>query len=221
MRHNESVAGAIRALPQPERSNALRSILRRHFGNAPGIVCSRAALEARANSKSPPAGKQPKAAIVLVLLIACVAALAPIHQSKAVTWRLDANLASVHTERWARESLNQRNPGLGFEWSPSRTWTVAAGEYWNSYRRVTTYALGEWTPIQLGDADGWHLDAGVGAGFASGYHHNEVPTAPFVGAAVVRLVSPGGFALNVVSVPNAGAKQSGFLGFQLAVPISR
>lgn len=151
----------------------------------------------------------------------CSEPVSGVSSADAAIWRLDVNIGSVHTEAWARNSLNQRNPGVGLEWAPSRTWAVAFGEYWNSYRRATAYVLGEWTPIQLGDANDWHLDAGVGAGFASGYRHNEVATAPFVGAAIVRLVSPSGFALNVVGVPNAGAEQSGFIGFQLAVPLSR
>lgn len=142
-------------------------------------------------------------------------------RAHAATWRLDVNIGSVHTERWARDSLNQRNPGVGLEWAPSRTWAVAVGEYWNSYRRATAYALGEWMPVQLGDANDWHLDAGIAAGVASGYRRDEVSTAPFAAAAVVRLVSPSGFALNVVGIPNAGADQSGFIGFQLAVPLSR
>lgn len=141
-------------------------------------------------------------------------------RAQASTWRLDVNIGSVHTEAWARRSLNQRNPGIGLEWATSRMWTLAFGEYWNSYRRPTVYALAEFTPVNLGVVNHWHLDAGIAAGLASGYRHDEVPTAPIVGAAVVRLVSPSGYALNVLGVPNAGAYRSGFIGFQFAIPLT-
>lgn len=220
MRHNEPVAGAIRALPQPERSNALRSMLLNHFGNVPGVVCSRRALEARASS-SPPTKRKPTAAGITLALVVALLTFAPFQRAAAGTWNLDANLASIHTERWARDSLNQRNPGIGIEFRANRDWAFTGGIYSNSYRKPTVYALVEYTPLHIGQISNWHVDAGVAAGLASGYSRTEVPCAPLGGGALLRIASPGGVALNLIGVPNTGAYQSGFVGFQLVVPLSR
>lgn len=154
------------------------------------------------------------AIIALVITTATAAASAA-----AGTLDLNINLASVHTQRWAQQSLNQRNPGLGATYHVSRTWSVAGGVYRNSYRRSSVYALGEWTPLQLGYADKWHADAGVAAGIASGYKRGEVPCAPFAAVATLRVVAPSGIGLNLVGVPNSGRGESGFVGFQLLVPL--
>ncbi len=135
------------------------------------------------------------------------------------TWRIDVNLASVHTQRWARRSLNQRNPGAGIEYRANRTWALAGGVYSNSYRRPTMYALAEFTPLHIGDVNHWHIDAGVAAGIATGYTRAEIPCAPLAGAALIRVATPNGVALNIMGVPNAGAYRSGFVGFQLSMPL--
>lgn len=137
----------------------------------------------------------------------------------AGTLDLDVNLASIHTEAWARDSLNQRNPGLGLTYHYSRTWAVAGGVYSNSYRRPTLYALAEFTPLHVGQANHWHLDAGVAAGIATGYTRTEIPCAPIGGGVLIRVTAWDGIALNVVGVPNMGAYNSGFLGFQVSVPL--
>lgn len=221
MRHIGPVARAIRALPQPERSNALRSMLLRHFGNIPGLVCSRSALEERAACKLLGKRKQTPATAALAFTAACALGFVPIRPATAATLRLDANLASIHTERWARDSLNQRNPGIGLEYQASRTWAIAAGIYSNSYRKPTAYALAEFTPLHIGAMNHWHVDAGVVAGLASGYTRFEIPCAPLVGATLIRAVAPDGVALNVLGVPNSGPYNSGFIGFQVSVPLSR
>lgn len=137
----------------------------------------------------------------------------------AGTVDLDLNLASYHTEAWARRSLNQVNPGLGVTYHWNRTWAVMGGVYKNSYRRPTWYALGAFTPLHLGGSHRWHVDAGVAAGFASGYRRAEVGSEPVVGGLVVRLAAPNGVALNLLGVPNSDAHNSGFIGFQLSLPL--
>jgi len=221
MRDIHPGSGAIRALPQPERSNALRSMLLQHFGSIPGVVCSRSNLEERAAARLSARRKQNPIGVLLALIVASVLTLAPNQRASAATWFLDANLASVHTERWARDSLNQINPGIGFEYQANRTWGLAVGEYTNSYRKTTLYGLADFTPIHLGHEGGWHLDAGMAAGLLGGYTHREVPCAPLGGGLLVRVAAPNGIALNLFDVPNTGAHQSGFIGFQLAVPLSR
>jgi hypothetical protein len=155
----------------------------------------------------------------LVLLVAlAVAIIFPITASARSSVDLDFNFASYHTEAWARQSLNQFNPGLGITYHWNRTWAVMGGEYKNSYRRPTWYALAAFTPLQLGRINGWHVDAGLAAGLASGYRSSEVPSEPLVGGLIVRLASPSGIGLNLLAVPNSDAHNSGFIGFQLVMP---
>lgn len=156
---------------------------------------------------------------IAALFVGATLAVVPV-PSIAGTWRLDINLASTHTQRWARDTLNQRNPGAGVTWQASRTWAVAGGVYSNSYRRPSAYALAEFTPLQIGDVNGWHADAGFAAGLASGYRRAEIPCEPLVGGAVLRVVSPSGIAMHLFGVPNTGAYRSGFVGFQLSVPLA-
>lgn len=137
----------------------------------------------------------------------------------AGTLDLDVNVASLHTEAWARDQLNQSNPGLGLSYHWNRTWSVMGGEYLNSYRRPTWYALGAWTPLHLGSATSWHLDAGLAAGVATGYRTVEVPSQPAVAAAVLRVSAPDGVAVNLLAVPNQGARNTGFVGLQISFPL--
>lgn len=244
---NEPASEVLRTLPQRERANALRLMLRRHFGELPGLIGFREPqrfapggtapsplTQAGASTQSTTTETSTKdslrtaiaalrargTAAVALLAALAIPAFAPIHTAAAATWRLDANLASIHTERWARDSLNQRNPGIGFEYQASRTWALAAGIYSNSYRKPTVYALAEFTPLHLGGGNHWHIDAGVAAGIASGYTRTEIPCAPLAGAALVRITAPDGVALNIVGVPNTGAYRSGFVGFQLSIPLT-
>ena len=84
-------------------------------------------------------------AILAALLAATVAA----PMAQAVDLSLDLNLASVHTEQWARDSLNQRNEGLGLTAQLDPAWSLSVGEYRNSYRRTSAYALAAWTPLRV------------------------------------------------------------------------
>lgn len=131
---------------------------------------------------------------------------------------VDLNLGSYHTQEWARDELNQKNPGVGMTYRFSRSWAVAGGMYENSYDRSTWYVLAQWTPVQLGHTGGWHVDAGLAAGLATGYRPDEVVCAPLIGGGVVRIVSPSGVSLDVFGAPGAGDGTSGFLGFQLSLP---
>ena len=162
-------------------------------------------------------------------LIACIVARALVASASAATaavpaaggsWRVTLNLASVHTARWARRSLNQFNPGAGLEYDASRTWAFALGEYRNSYRRTSAYALAEFTPLHIGQAAGWHVDAGLAAGVLTGYTRREDPARPFGAGGVLRIAAPGGSALDVLIVPNTTRGGSGFVGFQLSFPLS-
>lgn len=170
----------------------------------------------------------------------------PAQRAHAGTLDLNLNLASIHTERWARRTLNQTNPGAGVTYHWNRTWALMGGEYLNSYRSPTWYAAVAWTPLHIGRMGHWHVDAGVAAGLATGYGHATYatyawvpdrasangwrlvttehrymrnPLSPLMAAGVVRIVTPSGFGLNVMVVPNTGPRSSGFVGFQLSVPL--
>ena len=156
------------------------------------------------------------AAIVAALAAPAIASAA---QATRWSWSLDLNLASIHTERWARHSLNQNNLGLGATAHFSRDWSVSGGWYRNSYRRTSAYLLANWTPLHLPLRGGWSLAAGVTGGLDSGYRTDELATQPWVAAALLRLRSPAGWSINLTAVPNDGPNRSGFVGAQLSLPL--
>lgn len=146
-------------------------------------------------------------------------ALVPAHAADIL---LDVNTVSIHGEQWARHDLNQINPGLGITYRPEGSagdWALSVGAYDNSYRRLAAYALAEWTPLHIGNPQGWHVDAGLSAGVASGYRRSEIPTSPAMGTALFRIESPSGMAASFFAVPNFGARASGFIGLQIGVPL--
>lgn len=155
-----------------------------------------------------------------ILATALIAALAaPTIASAATNYTLDVNLASFHTERWARQSLNQRNLGLGATARFNRDWSISAGWYRNSYRRGSAYLLANWTPLHWSLPAGWSLSAGATAGLDSGYRTDELATEPLVAAALVRVIAPSGWSVNFTAVPNAPGRRSGFIGAQVSLPL--
>lgn len=163
-----------------------------------------------------------KAVVVVGFLLAGIGGVGASAPAQAADVTLDLNVACVHGEQWARRNLNQSNPGVGFTYrigSKGADWAVSAGAYENSYQRLTAYTLAEWTPIHVGNLQGWHMDVGIAGGAASGYRRSEIPTAPLMGTALVRIESPLGIAANIFAVPNAGARESGFIGLQLSIPL--
>jgi len=132
---------------------------------------------------------------------------------------LDLNLASMHTEAWARRELNQDNPGLGLEYQFSPDLSAAGGFYRNSYRRTSAYALGVWTPLHLAIPGGLTASAGLAAGLVSGYTSTECPARPLAAGAVLRIRDRDGLGVNLLAVPNTPRGGSGFIGLQLVVPI--
>ena len=148
-----------------------------------------------------------------------VALIAPVAASAAPTYTLDVNLASYHTEAWARHQLNQRNLGAGITANFNRDWSVSAGWYRNSYRRTSAYLLVNWTPWHASMPAGWSLAAGATAGLDSGYRSDELATEPLVAAALVRVIAPQGWAVDLTAVPNAPGRGSGFIGAQVSLPL--
>ena len=158
-----------------------------------------------------------------ILAVAIAAAIlttaAPAFAANAPRWSLDVNLASVHTEAWARRDLNQHNLGLGATVHFAPNWSVSAGWYRNSYRRGSTYALVNWTPLHWNLPAGWRIAAGATAGLDSGYRSSELATQPLVAAGLLRVIAPQGWSMNLTAVPNAPGRRSGFIGMQVSVPI--
>lgn len=214
---------SLRSLPPRARAVMLRLMLMALYPNSPRAV---AGLPDQPGMPGfdPPEGPKRQRGCAHLLALVMLAAMAIAGSlfataAHAGTWRMDVNVASYHTEQWARETLNQRNPGLGVAWQADRTWAIAGGAYWNSYRRETVYALIEWTPVHIGTDHGWHVDAGLAGGLVSGYRRDEVSVEPLAGGAIVRIVAPNGVGVNLVGVPNKDAKHTGFIGFQLSFPL--
>lgn len=157
--------------------------------------------------------------IITLIILATLLLASTAHAGDAGRVTLDINVGSYHTQAWARDQLNQRNPGVGMTYHLSRTWAFSGGGYWNSYRRPTVYGLVQWTPLQIGIAADWHVDAGLAAGLASGYRRDEIAVRPLAGGALVRVVAPSGVSVNLFAVPGTGGSKSGFLGFQFSVPM--
>ncbi|MBB5360892.1 hypothetical protein HDE76_004144 [Rhodanobacter sp. ANJX3] len=163
-----------------------------------------------------------KAVIAVGFLLAGIGGFGASVPAHAADILLDVNTVSIHGEQWARHDLNQINPGLGITYRPEGSagdWALSVGAYDNSYRRLTAYALAEWTPIHIGNPQGWHVDAGLSGGVASGYRRSEIPTSPAMGTALFRIESPSGMAASFFAVPNFGARASGFIGLQIGVPL--
>lgn len=109
-------------------------------------------------------------------------------------------VASIH---FPDRGFNQRNPGLGVE-CDARDWAIGAGEYRNSYRRTTVYAIGAWLPLHLG---GWSFGAAVGP--ATGYR------IPVLGGLMARYRSASPIGMNLLLAPPAEKNGSAMLGLQL------
>ncbi len=134
-------------------------------------------------------------------------------------WALDISTTSYHTRQWARDSLNQDNPGLGIECHCTQNSGFAAGFYKNSYSRTSLYALVTYTPWHISLPEGFSVAAGGAFGAISGYTRAEAPARPLMAAALVEIRNAQGFGINLVGVPNAG-QSAGFVGLQLVVPLT-
>lgn len=64
----------------------------------------------------------------------------------------------------AGKTYNERNPGLGLEYSLSPTWAVSGGFYKNSWYRRSQYLQAVWTPAEFGP-----VKLGIAMGVVNGY----------------------------------------------------
>lgn len=173
---------------------------------------------------------QTKQPTLTIIALALVAALGTAHAdtlpatpaavaSTPSRWALDISTTSYHTRQWARDSLNQDNPGLGIEYHCTSNSGFAAGFYKNSYSRESFYATATYTPLHIALPAGFSMAAGGLAGVISGYTRSEAPDRPLMAAALVEIRSQQGYGINLVAVPNAG-QSAGFIGLQLVVPLT-
>uniref|UniRef100_E6PSH1 Uncharacterized protein n=1 Tax=mine drainage metagenome TaxID=410659 RepID=E6PSH1_9ZZZZ len=144
---------------------------------------------------------------------------APMQAPTPPRWALDISTTSYHTRQWARDSLNQDNPGLGVEYHCARNAGLAVGFYKNSYSRTSVYALATYTPLHIALPAGFSVAAGGAFGAISGYTSAETPDRPLMAAALLEVRDQAGYGINLVAVPNAG-QSAGFIGLQLVVPLT-
>ena len=90
-----------------------------------------------------------RAGIIVLLAQLAAPSFALADNASPAKVTLDVNLASIHTERWARDTLNQVNPGLGLTTRLSDSWSLSGGAYKNSFSRLSVYALANFTPIHV------------------------------------------------------------------------
>ena len=140
-------------------------------------------------------------------------------QPASSRWGFDISTTSYHTRQWARDSLNQDNPGLGIEYHCTQSSGFAAGFYKNSYSRTSVYALATYTPLHIALPEGFSVAAGGLAGVISGYTRTEAPGRPLMAAALVEIRNARGYGINLIGVPNSG-QSAGFIGLQLVVPLT-
>jgi len=122
---------------------------------------------------------------------------------------VDFNLHAHHWNRTdvAQQHLNEINPGIGLRFVDG-DYHKMVGVYKNSDRKLSTYAMLAWTPINLGPA---HIGA-VG-GVITGYSSPYIPAAGLY--ASINLT--GRANLNITLVPTIRSIQCyGFAGFQLS-----
>ncbi|SCC94398.1 conserved exported hypothetical protein [Thiomonas sp. X19] len=166
---------------------------------------------------------------ILALTLALAAALGTAAHADTVpatpstphqgAWGLDISTTSYHTRQWARDSLNQDNPGLGIEYHCTANSGFAAGFYKNSYSRESFYATATYIPLHITLPAGFSVAAGGLVGAISGYTRAEAPDRPLMAAALLEIRSEQGYGVNLIGVPNA-AQSAGFIGLQLVVPLA-
>jgi hypothetical protein len=172
----------------------------------------------------------------LALSIGLLAAATPAHADSPMldiaarqpVATMDTNLASLHTQSWARRDLNQFNPGVGLT-IPSSVpqLSLVSGFYRNSYDRTSVYGGVLYEPFNWNGA-GLHWRAGVIVGLISGYSNDEEPDRPLMTALALSAQTESGWGARLIFCP-AGLSQpfgndtrsgkSGAIGLQLLAPL--
>lgn len=128
-------------------------------------------------------------------------------------WYLDANLSAYHLDRDRKNQMNynESNPGFGIEHDDG-DWRQMFGQYKNSLRGNSNYALLGYTPIHYDTPYGNFKLGGVVGGI-TGYPY--LPLTPAAG--LLGTYDYGNFGANLIVTPTvrSGDKQfDGFIGLQ-------
>jgi hypothetical protein len=115
---------------------------------------------------------------------------------------VQVNGVSLHD----RPGYNGFNWGAGVEQGVSRDWTVAAGWYYNSERRGSTYAYARYAVYKNGP---W--DLGIGAGVVTGYSSYKVAPMAFPEVCYSYLCA--------IAIPQVNSNSASAVALHLRVPI--
>jgi hypothetical protein len=149
----------------------------------------------------------------LIAVAMALAALGPQAARAESEFSLDVSLASLHTNNRPHK-FNQTNPGLGLTYSFSQDFSGSLGFYENSYRRISAYALANWTPWHASLPGDFTLAGGVTAGLVSGYTRAQCAMRPLAAGLLLQLRQVDGWGFNIVAAPRVQREGSGFVGFQ-------
>ena len=134
---------------------------------------------------------------VLALLFA-----APLHAQNNL-W-VTSGFVSKHTHQ--QEVRNEKNTGLGLEYSLSPTWAISGGFYKNSVYQRSRYLQAVWTPLEAGP-----VKIGLAMGVVNGYpNKGYFPT-------LLPVLSVG--YMNMTYIPSVGKSVEGAFALQLKVKI--
>jgi hypothetical protein len=140
--------------------------------------------------------------------IAAMFFLEPVEPPPVKAWVV-ASVASHHV---GERSLNEINPGTGFERELSPETSLGFGHYLNSVNAQSVYAGIHWTPAFAGRFNDGYLRAGAMVGLATGYREFApvVPMAGLIGKWESRHTG-----VNLMFVPNPIQFSASFFGLQL------
>ena len=116
---------------------------------------------------------------------------------------VQVNGVSLHD----RPGYNGFNWGAGVEQVVAQDWTVAAGWYYNSERRGSTYAYGRYTFYKQ---DSW--DIGVAVGAVTGYQRAAVVPMAFPEVCYGRVCG--------LFAPRVESTGANVVGFRLRIPVN-
>ena len=135
-------------------------------------------------------------------------------------YSLMVNGLTVHTKSEIDgQKLNGVNPGLGIRVKGGifdEDGALTIGEYYNSYRKTTAYALYEYTPLHYG-----RFDIGGFGGLVIGYTSSQNGINPLAAGAVVRVKLGDRSGITFHAVPPVGADSAGFVSINFDYRIGK
>jgi len=144
--------------------------------------------------------------VVLIALIVLVCFSKVVHAEEVKPYTYDLVIAgfSAHTNK----GFNDINPGVGVKMSKGNI-AYDIGEYKNSYRHPTEYAIIEWTPAHYNN-----IDAGLFGGIVYGYTWEQNKLTPLAAGGIVNAHFTENAGLSFHIVPPACASV-GFISVNL------